>query len=258
MDGGIEWFAAKCAVVRIGPKLMVFPVVEDTATSSETGLVTSHTVDLPAGIVANELLIGLIHAHSRGDVCTFTWPGGWTELLDFQIAGSSEAMSVAYRLADGTEGASIEVTTTGLGRRSSHSTYRLSGIEDPATQAPEVSAGATGSSTTPNPDEATPTGGAKDYLWLAVAGIRGKTATIPTNYTDRVQIIGSVEQTSITSARRELNAASENPGTFTIVQTSWLACTVAIHPGAFPIPPAGGWGWDWQWSKFKIPERAAT
>ncbi len=208
---------------------MAFPVVETTATSLETSGVTNHTVSLPSGIVSGNLLIVNFAVDGNPGV---SWPAGWTEI--FEVAKSSlNALAVAYRKADGTESSTITVTT-GASKTSSHTSYRISGAIDPTTQAPEISTGATGASTNPDPDNLTPTGGAKDYLWLAVHGHNkdANTTAFPTNYTNGVSTQGGGSTGSaIGSAERNLNAASENPATFTIgAALDWVAATIAIHP----------------------------
>ena len=48
----------------------------------------------------------------------------------------------------------------------------LNGSRSPDVQAPEDSSGAEGTNSSPDPDALSPTGGDKDYLWLAVlAGV---------------------------------------------------------------------------------------
>jgi hypothetical protein len=143
-------------------------------------------------------------------------------------------MSIAYRNADGLEGATVDVTTDN-NRKSSHTSYRITG-HDSGT-APEISTGATGASANPDPDSLTPTGGAKDYLWLAIYGADDEqtTSAYPTNYTDGISENSSSGSfgSTVGSARRQLNAVSENPGTFTMsVSNQWAAATIAVHPTA--------------------------
>ncbi len=208
---------------------MSFPVV--AATNHSVGNGTSHTIDLPAGIEAGDLLIVFFANDSDTDL---TWPEGWTEFFvnDWQYVLH---LSVAYRKADGGEGATITVTSD-RSRHSSHISYKITGMIDPDIQAPEASTGVTGTSTNPDPDELTPTGGAKDYLWVAVsANDREWLATAyPTNYVDgETYASGALGACTISVATRNLNAVSENPSTFTISNSDeWIACAVAVHPGA--------------------------
>jgi len=210
---------------------MAFASVAGSAESVEQPAATSHTVDLPASISSGDLLIGFFSVNA--DPGAIVWPMGWSEIL--QLDDGQVSLSVAYRDADGGEGASIEVTTTNS-EKSAHQMYRITGAEDPATQAPEIDAGTTGASTTPDPGSLTPTGGAEDFLWFAVTANDGrKTVTaFPTNYTDGVGNVNDNDGgVALGVARRELNASSEDPGTFTISGSDqWAAATVAVHPAA--------------------------
>ena len=218
---------------------MTFPKTETTNTSVETGgSTTSHTVNLPASIVSGDLLIIVFgYANTTANTDT-TWPAGYTELFEArQTTGGNNGCAVAYRDADGGEGATMTVTTNG-GTRSAHTTYRISGAEDSGTQSPEAT---TTNDTNSSPDtpSLTPTGGAADFLWLSVASSSHNDTytSFPTNYTNGIQI-STGNPTSghcITgSAERALNAASEDPGAFVHNQGSaeWAGGTIAIHPGA--------------------------
>jgi len=135
----------------------------------------------------------------------------------------------------GLRGANITVTT-GSGETSAHFTSRIDGHEDPSTQAPEVSSIATGINANPNSLSLAPVGGAKDYLWFTVYGKDGdtNTTTYPTNYTNGRDAVGGggLGSCRIGEARRELNAASEDPGQFTISVSveRWNAVTLVVHP----------------------------
>ena len=112
---------------------------------------------------------------------------------------------------------------------------------------PQLSTVATGSSTTPDPTTCTPTGGAKEYLWLWVGGWEGEQtsppASNPTNYSSPIGAdsgtVGVVTtNVRVAAAQRNLFAASEDPGSWTIsVTDDWTAYTVAIHPRNLPPRP---------------------
>jgi len=204
------------------------PVVEATNTSSEAIAVSSHSVALPAGIASGDELVVLFGALTT----TFVLPTGWTEL--YNSGSASPGLFVIRRVADGGEGATLTVTT-GSARKSNHASYRIS-----EAAAAEISAAATGSNANPDPPSLTPSGGALNYLWLAVEGHEdAKTiSAYPANYTDGFQSAGANENT-IASARRALNAASEDPGTFTISGAkAWRAVTIAVPPSPPDAPTA--------------------
>ena len=204
---------------------MAFPQVAAVNGGINVVTSTSHTVNLPAGIEAGDLL--LVFFASDG-YPTISFPAGWTQL--FQTNSSfAVAFGAWYRIADGGEGATITVTTP-LGEMTAHTSYRITGYSG----TPEAGTPAIGFSYYPNPPGLTPTWGAKDTLWFACEGndyTRPVTA-YPTNYTDsRNDYCDQYSGCGVGTARRELNAATEDPGTFTIsLSDQWVANTVAIQP----------------------------
>lgn len=213
------------------PPLSGFAAVESSAVSEETTTVTNHNVLLPPGIMAGDLLVaGFVTFHDHIP----TWPAGWTELASHAVSNltsNNPRATLVYRLADGTEGTSLAVTTA-AGTPSAHLSYRISGH---GTQAPEVALNdhAGLPVTQPEPPALTPTGGAQNYLWLALAGMRVSPAlTYPTNYLTGVSS-GSLTPGggSFMGAQRQLNSASEDPGFFTVEMGRYgVAFTVAIYP----------------------------
>lgn len=224
------------------PSAASFPSVAATNTSTTTSAATSHTVNLPSGIQSGELLISLITVYndSGSTPIDVTWPGGWTEFFEQDATSSTLHLvtSGAYRQATGSEGSSITVTTN-VGGYAGHNSYRITGAADPAVQPPEVSTTPyiDDPGTTIDPPSLSPTGGANNYLWLAVAGWRRSGRTLvgsPTNYTNTLDANsgGGAPGVHLVSARRQLNAASEDPGLFTVSANSErkIGATIAVHP----------------------------
>ena len=212
---------------------MTFPQVAAVNGGNNTGSGTSHTVNLPAGIEAGDLL--LVFFASDGTP-TITFPGGWTEL--FQTSNDSVGFGAWYRIADGEEGATITVTTS-ASEMTAHTSYRITGYSG----TPEVGTRVPGFSCYPDPSSLTPSWEAKDTLWFACEG-NNKDSTVgayPTNYTNgRNDYAFNLQGVSVGSARRELNAVSEDPGTFTISFSSqWIATTVAIQPAEIVVGAGG-------------------
>jgi len=224
---------------------MAFPTITATNTTDGTTATTSPVVNLPATVNAGETLLVFFRTDTVGAI---TFPGGWTELFDL---GTNQQTTAAWKLADGTEGGTTITLTTAGGKFAALS-WSIAAA-DPSTTPPESSAGASGFDANPDPDTVTPTGGADDYLWLALMGIEGEQAmppTYPTNYTEN-QIhansgtAGAVStNVRVAAAKRtNLNAASENPGVYTVnVTDDWRAFTFAVHPAGAP-PPSTNVGW---------------
>lgn len=220
---------------------MAFPTVASSGQSATTTAATSHTVSIGSPTSGQRVIVVFHHATS---VITVTFPAGWTEITGFSstLGGSWVAY---YRDCDGAEGASINVTTGATSVKSTHNRHTINAGTFDTGIAPEAGVEVTGTSANPNPPSLSPTGGAKDYLWIAVAGIQGEAAFTgsPTNYLNPLDsntgTAGAVTVNCVTrTARRDLNAASDDPGTFShAVSEAWGAQTVVIHPAAAFDPP---------------------
>ncbi|MGH9252771.1 MAG: hypothetical protein ACRD0W_25135 [Acidimicrobiales bacterium] len=219
---------------------MAFPIVEAQATSATTTAGTNHVVVLPSGIAAGDLILILMSIGSTA--ATLNVHADYTELLDENVA---IGLNILYRWAAGGEANPTLVSSANT--RDATVTYRISGAENPATQAPQIGTTATGSSVNPNPPTCTPTGGAKDYLWVTFCGSAGEQAddgtyctAFPANFTDaQAQKTCGVAGTNlggmIAAASFQQNAASQDPGTFTVSENNtWRTQTVAVHPAAAP------------------------
>jgi hypothetical protein len=234
---------------------MAFPSVGNAVGSSIFASAATHTVTLPTGIVSGSLVI-IWYRNASGSATT-TWPSGWDGgtsasaflLHDNTADPSDDLTTLVWRKCDGSEGASITVTPA-VATRFAAIAWRFTGHDDPTTRAPEIGTIATGTSLAPDATTTTPTGGAKDYYWLTLAGMEGEniaTPTFPANYTlDNVDIDTDVAglvtgNCCVAGGGRQLNAASQDAGAWTYTGTSddWCAITVAVHPVAAgaPAPP---------------------
>jgi hypothetical protein len=171
----------------------------------------------------------------------FNTHADYTELLDENV---SVGLHIWYRWAAGGEGNPTLVSAQSI--RSAEASFRISGAENPATQAPEIGTTATGTSVNPDPPSLDPAGGSKDFLFISFCGSAGEQAddgtyctAFPTNYTT-----ANLEKTCgtagtnlggmIAAAARSLTTAGpEDPGTFTVSENAaWRAQTIAIHPAS--------------------------
>jgi len=207
---------------------MAFPIVAATNKGHTAGGY-SHTVNLPANISAGNLLVVVFVCDSNP---TVGFPVGWTVL--FTEAAVYFNLIVAYKIANGGEGASITVTTSNS-EITDYISYRITGCSG------KVEAGTAYTMATvdlyPDPPNLTPTWGAKDTLWLVVCATQTYLAYVslyPANYINGMnEVDGSSYGNGVASAQRELNAISENPEVFTLNNpTRWAVNTVAIEPTA--------------------------
>jgi hypothetical protein len=184
---------------------------------------TAHPIPLPTGIVAGELLLAVFPYDGGAGA---TWPAGWTEIAD--RANSSHGLAVAYRIANGTEGSTVTVTTAA--ELAVGFVYRITGWHGSAP--PEI-ATAIGSSATPDPPSLTPTWGSGNTLWLAAYGINGgpnAEPTYPLTQNRRWARTGGSGASGGALASQAVVAATLDPGTFVDgANNAWAAATIAIR-----------------------------
>ena len=220
---------------------MPFPTVEEVVESNTTTAGTSHVVTLPTAY-GGQLLLTLLDKGSTS--ATIDAHGSLTELLD---EASANGLYIAYRWMDGSEPTTYTLTSSASTKTATFA-YRISGAENPATQAPQIGTTATGTSATPDPPSSAAPGSTKDYLFIAFYGGAGEEAdddtwsdTPPANYLPsppRQKACGTVGTNlggMIAAAERQLNTgAAQDPGTFAKdVSAAWRAQTIMIHPPTF-------------------------
>lgn len=237
------WSNDECAAVGIAVKeaskeAPKFPEVITTAETAVTTAGTSHAINLPSGIESGDLI--LILTDKGSTAATFNEKAGYTELVD-ENAGNGITMWV--RDADGTEGATVTFTSS-ASTRSASIAFRITGAMKASEQKPELSTVATGTSVEADPGKVEPTGGSKNYLWIAMCGYAGEEAdddtwanTPPTNFEPSPPLqkacgtVGTNLGGKIAAAYRGNTAASEDPGAFNVdVSAAWRAFTIAVHP----------------------------
>lgn len=219
---------------------MTFPAIGSTNSSNSNNSASSPAVvNLPSGIASGDLLIIVISTSGTSSESAVTTPTGYTQL--WSTYNVSTRFSGYYRWADGSEG-STQNFTLGANVFWATGAYRITGADTGTNPVSGTSAVAI--SSTPNPPSLNPAGwDVEDTLWLATCGVGGTSlglSSYPTNY--------SLSQTTTKSeasngaliaiAGRQLNAASEDPGTFSITQNRrWVAQTIAIRPAGAQSTP---------------------
>lgn len=208
-----------------------FPAVVTTNSSAENTSTTSHTVNLPASIVAGNLLLIIWQSAALG--ITVTTPSGWTALGSPVTNGNNIQFIVYYKTASGSEGATQAISTNN-NTPAAHVSYQISTYQG----APEV-ATATGTSANPDPPSLSPSWGFDKTLWLAISdSVRVSTSHsvtgTPSGYTNVVSasedLGGTGTSYRLWTLRKEAQASSENPGSFTLSNSlDWCAATLAIH-----------------------------
>lgn len=132
--------------------------VEATATGQHSGTnTTTHTISMPAGIEAGDILVALF---SCDGTATHTPSAGWTQLAT-AVRSTNVRGSAFWKVAAGSDTLTV---TTSAGEASSHIVYRISGA---GISAPDV-ATANGFGV-PDAPSLSPAGGSAEYLWIAAA-----------------------------------------------------------------------------------------
>lgn len=215
---------------------MTFPVVEGRSKTSYPGPTasSSHVVTMPSGIVAGELLFVVAHTDDLASASGMSASAGWTEVCD--VANTNTHRLAAYsKIAEGSDSLTITLSTSS--ERLNYICWRISGAR--AVYASGTTQ--TGSSTSHNPPTCAPGVGAKDFLWIAVAGELSAGDTAYSSFSSgygntnnmaaftrsgtAIHLLGTCEKTA--------NGSSEDPGTFTaLVNSQFIAKTFAIEPSS--------------------------
>lgn len=205
---------------------MAFPTVINQAVTANSST-TSHVLTMPASIVAGRLLLCFLLQNGQSSQGGFT---GWTALFA-GMNNSSTYLRAYVKVAAGSDTATVTNTSA---QNSSAVTYQVDSWSGVLANVAFATA-----ATVSDPPSLTPAGGSADYLWFAAAASFSGTATAaPTNYTN-LQAFSASANPLGGVAQRALTAATENPGTFTGISTSFAdSCTIAVPP----VPSASGVG----------------
>jgi len=197
-------------------------------------------VFMPSTINAGDLLVAFFANRGASATATVTTPTGWTQLFS-QVNGTG-ANAVRFggyvKIATGNEDGTTVNFATGTDQQAAAQVYCVEASTWTGSLADVVAAVAsTGNSTTINPPALTPSWGSDTTLWLTGAGHGREFAlsSSPPNYTgtERTNSSTSTGNCTTLSARRELSAASDDPGNFVIATAfQWVAQTIAVRPRA--------------------------
>jgi hypothetical protein len=143
---------------------------------------------------------------------------------------------VFEKVAAGTESGTTPTWVASTATTAVWQVIRVTGAH--ASTASEVTT-ASGDATAANPPSITPSGGANDYLVIAVAGHAAVSAAAftagPSGYSGFLNSGASSggSAVSIATATKQLSSATtEDPGTFTAGGSNrfWAAATIAVYP----------------------------
>ena len=208
---------------------MAHPVIAAATASATPADATSHVCALPSGIASGDLLLAVVVCDGDSAI---TWPAGWTAITNGAGASGTAVRSEArYRIATGSEGASI--TITGASEAWVSRTWRITGHNSTA----PACAAATGTSADARPPYLGDQAYAMDTLWLIHVAWDNRPAftfwptpfgsgRLAAHVNDSGGASGWVQQASAaTPAMRGIT-----PGPVTSASAAWRALTIAVQP----------------------------
>jgi len=220
-----------------------FPQVIQTAITNGTNATTDAEVDLPTGIAAGDLLF-ILHRSAIGLVAHDVNGGGWTKRLGSTADGSDDGTSIFIRQADGSEVSPVTILQSNS--KFASLAWRIVGADVLSIENPGFSGATTGNSTSPDPSNLTPFGGALDYLWIWMGGWEGEQTSppsgTPSGYSNPIGASSGTAGVVTTNCRvaaafKNANASSEDGGIWTIsASDDWTAIVASVRPNNIPPP----------------------
>jgi hypothetical protein len=219
VDGGVTWYGTY-GVQRVPVGFAKVLSVTPTSIASAN---TSHPVDMPATVIAGELLLYL--CSSDFGTAAINTPAGLKK----------NAHGVFVKKAVGDEGGGTQTFGTTTSTRFAAQVYRISDWSGNLSDV--VVSQTSGLSAFPNPPNVTAPWGAARNLYIAATMCNddAESATDePAGYSELLNTVadaGVNNSCSVSSARRELEAASDNPGSFVLTGSeAWSAESIVIRP----------------------------
>lgn len=235
-------------VVYPGGATYSFPTYQGEASRARSGVLTSHTVNMPYYVTSGDLLL---MAFMTKKAVTITTPTGWTK-VDENTVGDID-LALYYKVADGSEAGGTDTVTTTQSTESASRVLCFSG----ASGVVETTTPATGYGTTVNPPLLDLSGseGTQDYTFLTFYASDVKetssyydhgspagwwTNAVGTDETNnryerfgKSYIDDGTNRGELAWAIRYSQTDSMDPGTVPIQgNADWIAYTIALHPSA--------------------------
>jgi hypothetical protein len=211
---------------------MSFPTVRTTAT--KTGNTNAQQVDIPAGIVAGDLLV-VMWARTAGTTAG-TIDGDWTGVNTG--SGTNQGFRCCYRIADGSEASTTMTFAAYPSGSDPYVTILVVFTVGTWGDIPVAASWVSGAAvTTIDPASLTTGWGAVDTTYMAFAAASSQTAlppaAYPSGYGNNVTVQNSGQNISAAFGRKDATAASDNPGVF-----DW-AGAAAPNSGAVTVAVRG-------------------
>lgn len=200
-----------------------------SVTPTASGDKTAHSLNLPATVLANELLIVFAAADDFGNDIPSTEAEGWSRVAAW---ASDAGCAIFVKKAVGNEGGTTLAVSTATNEYVASHAYRIQTWSGNLTDVVigTLSTGTGGTATCPS---LTSGFGAVPTLWIAFCGtstLQSLTAA-PDGYTVIAQAgTSGTNSAQVKTAHIEKTVATESPGTFVHAGSApWCATTVAVR-----------------------------
>lgn len=230
-----EWVAVTVAVYPGTEGSLTLPQITDVVTTATSG--TSHVFTLPTYSVGDLL----IAAAGFNDTPTLTWPAGWTTLCADTSGSANVRGGVRYRIADGTEGSTMTVTTS-VSKEGTGVISAWTGHDPANPPTGSITSGGSQNATSPN----LLIGSIADRAWYG--GAFADTACLLTEFQNIIQEpVASLQSSAGANACTQYaafkNRHADNQTISTLrwsASTQWVAWVAVIYPGTIVVPPGTG------------------
>lgn len=203
---------------------MTFPVIASRTTTVDAGTEATHAIGLGSPNAGDLLLVFFSANLSNPSSITVheaLSSAGWITIAH-STSGNSSRLAVFAKIAVGGGADTLTLLTNGVVRAAAVC-YRITGHGSSVA----VGSFASGSSTNGDPPAVSISGAAQDVLFIAALATNASVASAaPSSYGTLTTAAGTISM--ISTADRNLNGTTDNPGTFTNTNQNWTAVTVAI------------------------------
>lgn len=216
-----------------------FPKTESLTETTFATESTAHAVQMPDEVESGDLLLVFLTIDG-GTSATVSTPSGWSSINN--TTDTTNVRSTVFaKSASGTEDGTTVDFVTSSGEKAAAVTLRILASKwygGSVTTAVEATGASAGTTANPNPASLNPTNwGTENTMWLAYAAgsTYSSTTTYPSSFVGMKHSLSGSDTTnaSVSLAYQNLNAASVDPGTFTMANSqSGVATTIAIRPAS--------------------------
>jgi hypothetical protein len=218
---------------------VAFAQFEEITETIVASMSTNHAINWPATTDAGDLCVMVFVASADGSdgATSITDPTDWTEKRDRQYSVGGDVRQHTWIGAielTGSESGTFNVATN-VGLSGVAQIYRYAAGTHGGVDGVEVSSHVEAEAANPDPPSLSPSWGAADTSWIEVITFEDSDFVVTaasSSYTGlETTIADTTEDATLSTARRENNTATEDPGATTADSEKYQAFLIAIEPG---------------------------